>query len=54
MNRNEDQDQFLGENITDIARAKRKVETAVISVRLGLQEVARLEAIGRASGQTVS
>ena len=52
MNRNEEQ--TLGENITAMAASHRKAETAVISVRLGIDEIARLEEMGRAAGQTVS
>ena len=52
MNRNDDQ--ILGDNITEMAASRRRAETAVISVRLGLDEIARLEEMGRASGRTVS
>lgn len=44
----------LGRNITQQASSGTKRETTVISIRLTTGEIARLEAIGRESGKTVS
>lgn len=49
-----EEDFELGRNITQMATAGTKRETAVISVRLTTSDIARLEAIGRETGKTVS
>ena len=50
----QDRDVALGDNATRLAKSERRRETAVLSVRLAVDEVDRLEALGRASGKTVS
>ena len=52
MSRNDDQ--FLGENVTEMAAAGRKQGSAVISVRLSTAEIVHLEDLGRLSGRTAS
>ena len=49
-----DEEYELGKNITPLATKGTKRETAVISVRLTTGDIARLEAIGRETGKTVS
>lgn len=49
-----DEEYELGKNITPLATTGTKRETAVISVRLITGDIARLEAIGRETGKTVS
>jgi len=49
-----EQEYELGKNITPLATKGTKRETAVISVRLTTGDIARLEAIGRETGKTVS
>ena len=44
----------LGKDVTQIAKTDTKLQTAVISVRLTKADVARLEAIGRENGKTIS
>lgn len=44
----------LGKDVTPIAAGGEKKPTAVVSVRMTSSEIARLERIGRESGQTVS
>ncbi len=51
---NNEEEVVLGQNVTEYARAKASKGTAVISVRLSTDDIARLETIGRASGKTVS
>jgi hypothetical protein len=48
-------DEFvLGEEVTQAARGKPRRETAVLSVRLSVEEIAELEALSRASGKSMS
>ena len=49
-----DEEYQLGRDVTHLAKANDKRGTAVISVRLGATDIARLEGIGRESGKTVS
>ena len=51
---NDYEDVVLGENVTKYAKAKAGKGTTVISVRLGTEEIARLEALGQTTGKTVS
>ena len=44
----------LGRGVTRLARSGPKRETAVISVRLETNDIARLEGIGHETGKTVS
>ena len=44
----------LGRDVTHLARSNTKRETGVISVRLPMPDIARLEEVGRESGKTVS
>ena len=49
-----DEEYQLGRDVTHLAKANDNRGTAVISVRLGATDIARLEGIGRESGKTVS
>ena len=49
-----DEEYQLGRDVTHLAKADGKRGTAVISMRLGAADIARLEGIGRESGKTVS
>lgn len=51
---NRDEDIVLGDDVTRLAKPEQRRGTAVLSVRLAVDEVNRLEAVGRASGKTVS
>lgn len=44
----------LGNEVTHLATSKAKQETSVISVRVTINDIGRLEGIGRESGKTVS
>ena len=44
----------LGGDVTRLAKSSTKRETGVISVRLPISDIARLEEVGRESGKTVS
>ena len=48
------EDYELGRDVTHLAKSSTKRETGVISVRLPMTDIARLEGIGRESGKTIS
>ena len=55
MNDGNNQEKYeLGRNITRLAAAGEKKETSVVSVRLTVSEIAKLEGIAQENGKTVS
>ena len=48
------EDYDLGKEVTSAAKSKTQQGTAVVSVRLATEEVARLERITRATGKSIS
>lgn len=45
---------MLGEEVTEIAKAKRQPGTVVVSIRLSVDEAARLEKIGLSERKSIS
>ena len=54
MPENDHTEYELGRDVTPLAAGGRKKDTAVVSVRLPVSDIARLEGIGRENGKTVS
>ncbi|MBM2812060.1 MAG: hypothetical protein HW416_2819 [Chloroflexi bacterium] len=54
MTATDDDAYALGEEVTAVASAKAKSATAVLSVRLTVQEVAEIEEVCRVNGQSLS
>ncbi len=54
MTANENEEFILGEDVTGQAKSKSRGGTAVIAVRLSLEELAQVESISRETGRTVS
>jgi hypothetical protein len=52
--RREEEEYVLGQDITDAASAKSRRGTAVLSVRLSVDELSEIDAISRATGRTAS
>ena len=50
----ENEEFVLGEDVTALAGPKSRGGTAVLSIRLPLEEVSEIESISRATGKTVS
>lgn len=47
-------DACLGKEVTEMAHGRQKLDTAVVSVRLTVDEIACLEQAARHSGKTLS
>lgn len=53
MNDYDEQDE-LGRNVTHLFKSDKRDGTAIVSVKLNYDDIARLEAIGRESGKLVT
>ena len=54
MSSRSDEEYELGRNVTHLAQAGSRKETAVLSIRVPSTEIARLERMGRETGKSVS
>lgn len=54
MTTHENEEYVLGEEVTSSARTKSRGGTAVVAVRLSVEEIAELESTSRATGKSLS
>ncbi len=54
MQNHHDEDYELGEDVTALAAPRSKQATAVLSVRLSVEDLAMLEQLGTSTGKTIS